>query len=174
MDNLFLCDNIAGLYKAAHDHGVEWVVVKGISNLADGDETAIKDWKVFSSLMAASLVKHMFKYSVVIENWPHYKSSEDMTGKQQLSANRSIDDMTRQSPETSNNENMTRQQMQLTQESNIDGTAQHSLRTNGIEDMTRQQQLPQYINIDHMARQSSRTNNTEDVIRREGIDVLNM
>ena len=66
---------IIGLYAAASDLGIEWVVVKGVSDFADGSKTATGDWQPFASAMAASVVHNMFKYSDVTERWPHYKKT---------------------------------------------------------------------------------------------------
>lgn len=37
------------------------------------------DWQPFASAMAASVVHNMFKYSDVIERWPHYQKSAPAT-----------------------------------------------------------------------------------------------
>ena len=66
---------ILGLYAAAYDNGLEWAVIKAVSDFADGSKTETGDWQPFASVMAASLVYHMFKYPDVIEQWPHYKSA---------------------------------------------------------------------------------------------------
>lgn len=63
---------ILGLYAAAYDNGLEWAVIKAVSDFADGSKTATEDWQPFASVMAASLVRHMFKYPDVINQWPHY------------------------------------------------------------------------------------------------------
>ncbi|XP_067018133.1 5'-methylthioadenosine/S-adenosylhomocysteine nucleosidase-like isoform X2 [Acropora muricata] len=63
-----------GLYAAAHDLGIEWVVIKGVSDYA-GDHEPASDWRLFSSLMAASLVAHMLTkvHSVQgFKEWRHY------------------------------------------------------------------------------------------------------
>ena len=62
--------SIAGLFLAAHDLKVEWIVIKGVSNFADGKET--EPWKKFASVMAASLTAHILSNPIVFENWPHY------------------------------------------------------------------------------------------------------
>ena len=64
---------ILGLYAAAHDSGLEWAVIKAVSDFADGSNTATEDWQPFASVMAASLVHHMFKYPDVVNQWPHYQ-----------------------------------------------------------------------------------------------------
>jgi hypothetical protein len=44
-----------------------------VSDFADGNKSATKDWQPFASAMAASVVHNMFKYPDVIRQWPHYK-----------------------------------------------------------------------------------------------------
>ena len=61
----------AGLFSAAHDLKVEWIVIKGVANLADGREP--ESWRQFASVMAASLTAHILSNPIVFENWPHYK-----------------------------------------------------------------------------------------------------
>ena len=63
--------SFAGLFLAAHDLKIEWIVIKGVSNLADGKES--ESWKEFASVMAASLTAHILSNPIVFENWPHYK-----------------------------------------------------------------------------------------------------
>ena len=63
---------LLGVYTAAHNLQTEWVVVKGISDYADGTKDSTKDWQPFASMMAASLVAHVLSQPSVFENWPHY------------------------------------------------------------------------------------------------------
>ena len=63
--------SVAGLFLAAHYLKIEWIVIKGVANLADGRET--ESWKQFASVMAASLTAHILSNPIVFENWPHYK-----------------------------------------------------------------------------------------------------
>ncbi|XP_067054319.1 death domain-containing ATP nucleosidase-like isoform X2 [Acropora muricata] len=62
-----------GLYAAAHDLCIEWVVIKGVSNYAGDNKSASDPWRPFSSLMAASLVAHILSNANVFQKWPHYK-----------------------------------------------------------------------------------------------------
>ena len=48
--------SVAGLYTAAFDLQVEWLVVKGIAGYADGRETTNEKWSEFASANAPSLV----------------------------------------------------------------------------------------------------------------------
>ena len=52
---------------------MEWAVVKAVSDFADGSKEKTEHWQPFASAMAASVVYNMFKYSVVLEDWRHYK-----------------------------------------------------------------------------------------------------
>ncbi|CAB3993156.1 5 -methylthioadenosine S-adenosylhomocysteine nucleosidase-like isoform X16 [Paramuricea clavata] len=64
----------AGLYAAAYDLGIEWAVIKAVSDFGDGSKSVTKDWQPFASVMAASVVHNMFKEAHVIKKWPHYKN----------------------------------------------------------------------------------------------------
>ena len=74
----------SGVYAAAFECEVEWVVVKGISHYADGSEPETKERKRFASVMAASVVKHILKEPDVLKDWPNYQgmnSHHRETGK---------------------------------------------------------------------------------------------
>ena len=64
---------ITGLFAAAHDMNIEWVIVKGISHFSDDSNTSDESWKSFASIMAASLVSNMLNDPVVFKEWPHYE-----------------------------------------------------------------------------------------------------
>jgi hypothetical protein len=66
---------VLGLYAAAYDLGIEWAVIKGVSNFADGSKKSTEKWQQFATAMAASVVHNMFKYPDVIKQWPHYKKA---------------------------------------------------------------------------------------------------
>lgn len=66
-----------GLYEAAHSRGIEWLVIKGVSDFADGINSGIDSWRPFASVMAASLVFHMLNDTIVFEDWPHYENKSD-------------------------------------------------------------------------------------------------
>ena len=51
--------SFAGLFTAAFDVQIEWLVVKGISNYADDNESMTEKWSCFASAMAASIVTNM-------------------------------------------------------------------------------------------------------------------
>jgi len=60
---------LLGVYAAAHTLGLQWVIVKGISDYADGTKDSTKDWKPYASMMAASLVSHVFSQPKVFKRW---------------------------------------------------------------------------------------------------------
>ncbi|XP_066019787.1 NLR family CARD domain-containing protein 4-like [Pocillopora verrucosa] len=63
-----------GVFSAAHELKMEWVVIKGISGYADGTE-AKETWQTFASVTAASLVVSILKECSIFEDWPHYKDN---------------------------------------------------------------------------------------------------
>ena len=62
-----------GLFAAAHDLNLEWVIVKGISHFSNDSNTPDESWKSFASITAASLVSNMLNDPVVFKEWPHYE-----------------------------------------------------------------------------------------------------
>lgn len=62
-----------GLYAAARDLEMEWVVIKGVSDFADGKKSATNAWRPFASIMAASLTAHILSDSIPFENLAHYE-----------------------------------------------------------------------------------------------------
>ena len=69
--------SVAGLYTAAFDLQVEWLVVKGIASYADGRESTNEKWSEFASVNAASLVAKILNDDVVFKRWPHYQGNDD-------------------------------------------------------------------------------------------------
>lgn len=63
---------VLGVYAASHDLQIEWVVVKGISDYADGNKDSTEKWKPFASVMAASLVAHVLSQPSIFKDWPRY------------------------------------------------------------------------------------------------------
>lgn len=61
-----------GIVAAAYDLEIEFLVVKGVSDLTGGSPTPDMSWKSFASVMAASVVFHMLNDPFVFECWPHY------------------------------------------------------------------------------------------------------
>ena len=52
---------------------MEWVVIKGISDYADGSKSETKAWRPFASVMAASVVENILKVPGLLKDWLHYK-----------------------------------------------------------------------------------------------------
>ena len=73
--NLFFLP-LTGLFAAAHDMNIEWVIVKGISHFSDDSNTPDESWKSFASIMAASVVSNMLNNPVVFKEWPHYEGMQ--------------------------------------------------------------------------------------------------
>ena len=73
MTGLYFYFLLIGLFAAAQDLNLEWVIVKGISHFSDDSNTPNESWKSFASIMAASLVSNMLSDPVVFKEWPHYE-----------------------------------------------------------------------------------------------------
>ena len=70
------CLSVAGLFTAAFDLGIEWLLVKGIADFADGNNSASSVlWRTFASVMAASVVFNFLSGLNVFREWPHYKGN---------------------------------------------------------------------------------------------------
>ena len=65
-----------GLFNAAHDVNIEWVIVKGISHFSNDGNAPSEPWKSFASIMAASLVSNMLSDPVVFKEWSHYEGMQ--------------------------------------------------------------------------------------------------
>ena len=61
------------MFTAAFDDQIEWLIVKGIADYADGTESTTESWSPFASVMAASVVAHILSDSCVFRTWPHYE-----------------------------------------------------------------------------------------------------
>ena len=68
----FLCCSI-GVFTAAFDCQIEWLIVKGIADYADGSQLRSESWSSCASVMAASLVAHILSEPCVFHSWPHYQ-----------------------------------------------------------------------------------------------------
>ena len=80
-DSVRLFLSISGIFAAAHDLKVEWAVVKGISDYADGTKSSTDNWRPFASVMAASVVANILKGPGVLTGWEHYKGMSQATGE---------------------------------------------------------------------------------------------
>ncbi|KAM7438240.1 NLR [Porites harrisoni] len=61
-----------GVFTAAFDSQLEWLIVKGIADFADGEQATAESWETCASMMAASLVSHILSDPCVFRTWPHY------------------------------------------------------------------------------------------------------
>ena len=51
---------------------IEWVIVKGVSQLTNDLDPPNNLWKSFACTMAASLVFNMLNDPLIFKNWPHF------------------------------------------------------------------------------------------------------
>ena len=70
---LFCCST--GVFTAAFDCQIEWLIVKGIADYADGSQLASESWSSCASVMAASLVAYILSDPCVFHSWPHYQGN---------------------------------------------------------------------------------------------------
>ena len=70
---------ITGIFTAAFDNQIEWLIVKGISDYADGAEGTAESWSNFASVMAASVAAHIIGDPCVFRSWPHYGGNDVLT-----------------------------------------------------------------------------------------------
>ena len=63
---------VVGVFVAAHDMKIEWVIVKGVSHFTNDPDPPDELWKSFACAMAASLVFNMLNDQFVFKDWPHY------------------------------------------------------------------------------------------------------
>ena len=69
--------SIAGLFTAAFDTGIEWLIFKGIAGFAGGNESTTLPWKHFAGVMAASVVfKFLSDAEYLRRYWPHYEGDD--------------------------------------------------------------------------------------------------
>ncbi|XP_078366412.1 NLR family CARD domain-containing protein 4-like isoform X3 [Oculina patagonica] len=74
-----------GVFTAAFDDQIEWLVVKGIADYADGTECVSENWSPFASVMAASVVANILSDPIVFRGWPYYK---DLSAEEPSAAKR--------------------------------------------------------------------------------------
>ena len=67
----FLSSLTSGVFAAAYDEKVEWVVVKGVARFVNETQLSRSEWMSFASTMAASVVAKMLNDPVVFQEWPH-------------------------------------------------------------------------------------------------------
>ena len=68
--------SIAGLFTAAFDTGIEWLIFKGIAGFAGGNESSTLPWQRFASVMAASVVFKFLSDANVFRYLPHYEGDD--------------------------------------------------------------------------------------------------
>ena len=66
-------NSFPGIFVAAHDLKIEWVIVKGVCDFVGASRTPDESWKAFACVMAASVVFNMLNDPIVFEDWPHYQ-----------------------------------------------------------------------------------------------------
>ncbi|XP_044179363.1 uncharacterized protein LOC114951146 isoform X1 [Acropora millepora] len=62
----------AGVYAAAYDANIEWVIVKGVASHFHERKSVTHEWMSFASTMAASVVSKMLNDPTVFLEWPHF------------------------------------------------------------------------------------------------------
>ena len=71
-----MLSSLSGVYSAAYDLNVEWIIIKGVSDFADGKNSEKNAWRPFASIMAASFVAHILSNPIIFEDWPHYNDGK--------------------------------------------------------------------------------------------------
>ena len=66
----------SGVYAAAYDANIEWLIVKGVASYFHQSQSATDKWKSFASAMAASVVAKMLNDPTVFQEWPHYNQGK--------------------------------------------------------------------------------------------------
>ena len=72
LSNLQTLFHISGIFTAAFDNQIEWLIVKSIADYAGGAAVTKGNWFPCASVMAASLVAHILSDPGVFCSWPHY------------------------------------------------------------------------------------------------------
>ena len=62
----------SGLYKGVHNLKMEWAVIKGVADYADGTNSSTDEWKRFASFMAASVTAKVLD-PIAFKKMPNYK-----------------------------------------------------------------------------------------------------
>ncbi|XP_044164936.1 uncharacterized protein LOC122948903 [Acropora millepora] len=65
-----------GVYAAAYDANIEWLIVKGVASYFNQSQSATDEWKSFASAMAASVVAKMLNDPTVFQEWPRYNQAD--------------------------------------------------------------------------------------------------
>ena len=75
----FVCFLYTGIFAAAFDLQIEWLIVKGISHFGGSAQLNQESWQVFASVMAASLVAHILSDPCIFRSWPHFEGTVIIT-----------------------------------------------------------------------------------------------
>ncbi|XP_044167299.1 NLR family CARD domain-containing protein 3-like [Acropora millepora] len=75
-----------GVFAAAYDEKVEWVVVKGVARFVNETQLSSSEWMSFASTMAASVVAKMLNDPVVFQEWPHCNQGTSNENLEQANA----------------------------------------------------------------------------------------
>ena len=73
--------SLTGIFAAAYDVNVEWLIVKGFASDSGLSQSSVDDWKSFASTMAASLVANILSDSAIFQEWPHCSQGKCYAGK---------------------------------------------------------------------------------------------
>ncbi|XP_068749066.1 death domain-containing ATP nucleosidase-like [Montipora capricornis] len=60
-----------GVFAAAYDEKVEWVIVKSVASFVNQTQPSSSEWMSFASTMAASVVAKIISDPAVFKDWPH-------------------------------------------------------------------------------------------------------
>lgn len=66
---------ISGVFTSEFDYPIECLVLKGISEYADSTVCSSEKWRLFSSVMAASVVVKILSYPGILQKWDHYQGN---------------------------------------------------------------------------------------------------
>ena len=66
----------SGVYPAAYDTNIEWVIVKGVASYFHQSQSATDEWMSFASSMVASVVAKMLNDPAVFRKWPCYNQGK--------------------------------------------------------------------------------------------------
>ncbi|XP_068679899.1 NLR family CARD domain-containing protein 3-like isoform X3 [Montipora foliosa] len=109
-----------GVFAAAYDEKVEWVVVKGVACFVNETPVSGSEWMSFASTMAASVVAKMLNDPVVFQEWSH--CNQEMLTQWQRKEGASKDNMG--GIEGTSNENLEHANAQKTKEGQREGESQ--------------------------------------------------
>ncbi|XP_068749817.1 NLR family CARD domain-containing protein 3-like isoform X3 [Montipora capricornis] len=109
-----------GVFAAAYDEKVEWVVVKGVARFVNETQLSRSEWMSFASTMAASVVAKMLNDPVVFQEWPH--CNQEMLTQWKRKEGDAKDNMG--GIEGTSNENLEQANAQKTKEGQREGESQ--------------------------------------------------